>query len=121
MPETARGAALRQIQQDRFDSWFRDRRWRVRTELNGLQDREGIPVQYDHGEFWVDPAGEFKTPFGHKGRHGFSICEVDPQTGADLEPRVSAAFGHKVLALAAGHYEAIRDLPDKARSTPPEL
>jgi len=80
---------------------------------------DGVTITYDHGEFWVTAPGTFKTPLGNQGRHGFLIREVDPQTGADLDPAVDEAFGHILLTSAVALYKAVRDLPAEQRKEPP--
>jgi hypothetical protein len=116
---SSRSAALARSRTERFDSWFKDRRWRVRTEMAGTREREGATVVYDGGEFWVTPPEVFKTPLGHRGRHGFLIREVSPQTGDDLVPFTDVAFGHATLTDACVRYSAVRDLPAEPRKTPP--
>jgi hypothetical protein len=120
MPDSdGRGAALARSRMERFDAWFKDRRWRVRTEVTEVREKDGSSVVYDHGEFWVRPPEKFRTPFGNEGRHGFLIREVDPATGRDLDPAVDVAFGHILLVSAVQRYGAIRDLPAEQRKIPP--
>lgn len=115
---TARSEALRTARQDKFDQWFRFRRWRVAAEITEIREIDGDRVVYDHGEFWVDKPGVFQTPLGHKGRHGFVVCEVDAVTGLDLQPLVQAAFGYASLQRAQEEYGAVRDLTEP-RDHPP--
>jgi hypothetical protein len=116
---SSRSAALSRSRTERFDSWFKDRRWRVLEEMSGQRERDGSTVIYDAGEFWVSWPGIFQTPLGHRGRHGFLIREVDPQTGADLEPAVDVAFGFVTLSTAVERYQAVRGLPSEPRKVPP--
>jgi hypothetical protein len=95
-----RSQSLAAARQARFDKWFKDRKWRVATERTG-ESRDGdVVVTYDHGEFLVAEPGEFQTPLGNRGRHGFLIQEVDPATGTDIEGSL-AAFGLATLRNAA--------------------
>lgn len=120
MPDsTGRGAALARSRMERFDTWFRDRRWRVRSEVTEVREQEDSVVIYDQGEFWVRPPEKFRTPFGNEGRHGFLIREIDPATGEDLDPVNDVAFGHILLVSAVSAYGAVRDLPPEQRKIPP--
>jgi hypothetical protein len=108
---------LRQAREDKFDAWFKDRRWRVAEEMTGTRTFQGATITYDSGEFWVDPPAKFLTPLGHPGRHGFVIVEVAPD-GSDLEAK--AAFGDTALKVAAERYGAIINLPERRRAKPVE-
>jgi hypothetical protein len=123
---TSRGDAVKATRQRQMDTLFKDRRWRVMTEVteerrtaasDGSGERDRVVL--DHGEFWVDAPGIFQTPLGHKGRHGFLLTELDPATGADLDPPVRMTFGHDLLLKAQEEYGQIRDLPVKPRPAAP--
>jgi hypothetical protein len=60
--------------------WFKDRRWRVCTELGFEHD----DMVVRNGELWVKNGKVFKTPFGNKGTHGYILQEVNPDTGLDV-------------------------------------
>jgi hypothetical protein len=115
-----RGEALRAVREAKFDSWFRGRCWRVAEEWTTTRMVGGDEVAYDKGEFWVTPPGVFQTPLGHKGRHGFVIREIEPQSGIDKHPAVQAAFGFSTLKMANERYNCIRGLPDEPRKKAPE-
>jgi hypothetical protein len=119
MAETGgRSQAMRQAQQERFDHWFRNRRWRVRDEVSGPRERDGLVIRYDRGEFWIDRPGIFQTPLGNRGRHGFLLRETGPD-GHDLDPPVDVAFGYATLQTAISRYGAVQGLPDEPRKEPP--
>lgn len=106
-----RGEALRQRREARFDSWFRDRRWRVCTEITGDRVSDTGIVRYSGGFFRMDPPGIFQTPLGHKGRAGYLIQEVDPDGGDRDVPPVP--FGRRTLEHAIEKYGAVSGLPAK--------
>lgn len=109
----SRSEALKAARQAAFDKWFKDRRWRIATEYDGEEHVAGKPViNYVRGEFHVVPPGKFETPLKHKGRHGFILQEVDPETGADIEGS-RTAWGIQVLRKAISQHGAVTgELPD---------
>jgi hypothetical protein len=116
---TTRGDALEAAREAKRAEWFRDRKWRVATELTYqrviLEDGEMVT---DQGEFWLTGALRFKTPLGHRGAHGFFVVEVDPVTGEDLVPLVQETFGHEALASAKERFGSIDTLPAPRRTAP---
>lgn len=118
LPRTPAQRAER-AQEHRLERYFLGRRWRVMTEKTNHDLKDG-PARciIDQGEVWVT-GGSFSTPTGHRGRHGFMVAEVDPVTGADLDPQVRAIFGRSALIKAQSLYSAISgDIPAE-RSHPP--
>jgi hypothetical protein len=120
----SRSESLRTARAAELASWFRDRRWRVMTEVSGtatLPESE-CTITYDHGEFWIGNPYLFRTPLGHNGRHGFLLRELDPQTGADTSQISMASFGHDVLVKAQERFGAITgELPAPRRHPPAEV
>lgn len=123
---TARKPAevLAEARQQKFDAWFKDRRWRVAEEFSGEREapdpiRSGGPVlikiTYFHGQFWIDPPGRFHTPLGHAGSTGFVVAEVD---AAGQDTGVKAAFGLTALKRAQERYGLITGLPEGIRTRP---
>lgn len=125
-----RSEVAKEARDRRLRGWFEKRRWRVMTEMSG-ERRKNLPckpgepqqvasIRYDQGEFWyTSPQGVFQTPFGYKGRHGFLIVELDPETGNDLSPRNVVAFGHAVLAKAQDLWKCFPDGLPAERKHPP--
>lgn len=97
--------------EDRLAHWFKDRRWRVRTELDGTVTLGGVKITYDKGVFEIDPPGCYVTPLGSRGRHGYVIIE----TGADGRdiPGSGTAFGGAALFRAQRAYGTITGLPEE--------
>jgi hypothetical protein len=90
-----------------WDQWFITRKWRVATEVTGMQDQDGIAVSFDHGEFDINPPGAFQSVMGpNLGRHGVLLQELDPETGKDI-PGALVAFGHIVVDKARKEFHAI--------------
>lgn len=121
-----RSEAAKDARDKRLRAWFGKRRWRVMTEMSGERRqrlgvaREMSVVRYDQGEFWIITRDRvFQTPFGYKGRHGFLIIEVDPETGADLNPLSVAAFGYGVLTKAQELFKSFPDGLPAERQHPP--
>jgi hypothetical protein len=110
-----RSEVAKAARDERMREWFGTRKWRVKTEVT----RTMLGIMYDHGEFWVKPPNVFQTPFGHKGRHGLIITEIDPDTGKDLVPAVLAAFGHTALVKAQDLYKCFPAGLPAERSRPP--
>jgi hypothetical protein len=98
--ESPRSVALRAAREQRMVEWFRDRHWRVCTEL--MYETADISVK--QGEFWILGGKVFRTPFGNKGTHGYILQEVERGTGADIwrgtEPS-RASFGWITISHAA--------------------
>jgi hypothetical protein len=115
----ARIENMKRAREKQFAEWFETRHWRVAEETNGLRTREGITILYDHGEFWVQHPGVFKTPLGHRGKRGFLVKETDAD-GKDLDPASVQAFGHLTLKTAGEKYGTIHGLPAEPRKEPPE-
>lgn len=78
--QASRGDALRRSREGRMAEWFKDRRWRVAIELAF----ETPDIVVDGGEFWTKDDKVFRTPFGNKGKHGYIMQEVNPDTGLDV-------------------------------------
>jgi len=57
-------------------------------------------------EVHLEQGQVFKTPFGHKGRHGFVLVEVD-ESGSQVEPKNTFIVGASVLKFAHEEYQAI--------------
>jgi hypothetical protein len=121
-PSRSRSESLRAARAAGFASWFRDRRWRIMDEISGqvtLPD-SNVTVTYDHGEFWITEPFLFRTPLGHNGRHGFTLREVDPETGEDTDEISMASFGRDVLVRAQQQFGAISgEVPAQRRNSPP--
>jgi hypothetical protein len=117
----SRSSSLRTARALRMSQWFAGRRWRILTEVSGtirLPDN-GKSITYDCGEFWIEEPASFQTPLGHVGRQGFTVREVDPADGTDLEPICLASFGHTTLVKARDEYDAIQgELPSPRRKAP---
>jgi hypothetical protein len=94
---------------DRLASWFRDRRWRVMTELNGGVTMAGTTVTYARGAFEIAPPGVYVTPLGSRGRRGYVIIETDGD-GNDI-PGTGTAFGEAALRRASAAWGTITGLP----------
>lgn len=109
-----RSAALKAARGRRMAGWFKDRKWRVASELTFEND----DLRVEAGEFWVKGGKVFKTPFGNKGSHGYILQEVTPD-GSDLwnaethEPsRVS--FGWVTIKSASEMYPgSIAEVPPR--------
>lgn len=100
--------------------WFQGRRWRVLTEWGPRRvplDNDGVLI-IDKGAFWIQGEQVFRTPLGNKGQRGLYVCEVDPETGKDIEPAVLACFGHGALARAQEEFGSVPDLPADRRNPP---
>jgi hypothetical protein len=109
---------MKRAREKQFADWFERRHWRVATEIMGCRTRDGITILYDHGEFWVQHPGVFKTPLGHRGKRGFLVRETDAN-GVDVVPASVQAFGHLALKTAGEKYGTIRGLPPEPRKDPP--
>jgi hypothetical protein len=116
MPQ--RGDSLRRAREEKRDSFFKGRHWRVRTEVTERRESDGTVIVYDKGEFWVQPPEVFQTPLGHRGRHGFLLRETGAD-GKDLAPANDVAFGFVTLKTASDLYGSVRDLPEEPRKAPP--
>ena len=117
----SRSDSLRAARAFRMGEWFAGRKWRIVTEISGtikLPESEKS-ITYDHGEFWIEAPASFQTPLGHIGRQGFTVREVDPADGTDLEPITLASFGYTTLVKARDQYDAIQgELPAPRRKAP---
>jgi hypothetical protein len=98
MAESSRGHpgnALRRSREQKMEQWFGGRRWRLATETS----LENEDVLIRDGEFWTKDGKVFRTPFGHKGHHGYILQEIT-QDGADI-PGSRATFGWITLQHAS--------------------
>src|SRR6266849_3979192 len=97
--QSVRGAALQAALEKRMTAWFGSRRWLVCSELSYMID----DVTVKRGEFLILNDKVFRTPFGNKGKHGYILQEVEPDTGADVwhgnEPS-RASFGWVIIRNA---------------------
>lgn len=100
---------LHRSSQEKFDAWFKNRRWRVCAEITGTKTMDGHRVYYFQGFFQVRPPAGFVTPLGRMGRSGYLITEVDDQ-GSDL-PGLAVPFGRIVLEKAIEQHHMITGLP----------
>lgn len=107
MPESSRGEALRRSRNQKMTDWFGGRRWRLATETS----LENEDVLIRDGEFWMKPGRVFRTPFGHKGRHGYVLQEID-QNGADI-PGSRVTFGWITLQNASEMFPGSVDVPPR--------
>lgn len=101
----------------RMAEYFKDRRWRIRTEANGPasveqepvdgeDDLPPIAVKFRHGWFTVEAPGAFRSPLsGNPGRKGVLLQEVDAD-GNDI-PGSLYPFGVPVLKAAREEFHAI--------------
>jgi hypothetical protein len=96
---------------DRLAPWFKDRSWRVMSELNGGVSMQGAHVTYDKGAFEIAPPGVYVTPLGSRGRRGYVIIEI----GADSQdiPGSARVFGGAALRRANAAYGTISGLPEE--------
>lgn len=95
MPESSRGDALRRSREQKMSAWFGGRRWRLAKETS----LENDDVLIREGEFWTKDGKVFRTPFGHKGQHGYILQEIT-QDG-EVIPGSRATFGWITLANAS--------------------
>ncbi len=102
---TPRSANIRSGKSAKFAAQFKDRLWRICTELNGI----GPAGRCRDGEFWLNAGETVQTPFGNRTRHGYIIQEVS-QDGRDLSTR-PVAFGPQTLRRAAELYGSVVNLP----------
>lgn len=107
----ARSSTLKESRQQKFDQWFKDRKWRVAAEISGTREQDGNTFRYHKGYFQIDRPGVFQTPLGHKGRAGYMLHEVDAD-GSDI-PDSLAAFGRIALESAIKAYGSVTGLPDR--------
>jgi hypothetical protein len=96
---------------DRLAAWFKDRRWRVMTELSGGVTMQGAKVTYARGAFEIAQPGVFVTPLGNRGRHGYVIIETG-EDGADV-PGSARVFGEAALRRAQQAHGTITGLPEE--------
>jgi hypothetical protein len=94
-----------------YDDTFKNRHWRVCTEVNGeLESEGGNKVTYVNGRFTVDPPAGFSV--------GYLIQETD-EGGADLPDSKRMAVGLDSLRRAAEEYGSITGLPSEDESGEP--
>lgn len=92
----------------KFESWFKDRSWRVVTEAAGEHElADGVVITYVAGEFTINQRGKYKTPLGQVGRLGVLVAELDPD-GQDTGEM--AAFSMATLHRAQERYGMIAGL-----------
>ena len=109
-PQRQPAAALKEARERKFREWFEGRRWRVMTEATGERELTGddlpvpIVITFNQGRFKIPPPAKFHTPFGHGGRQGILIMELD-ENGQDTG--TIAAFGVTALAKAQQIYGLI--------------
>jgi len=107
-----RTAALHASSEEKYLSWFRDRHWRVSTEITGDRTKDGHKIFYFKGFFQVEGPGVFQTPLRHKGRKGYLIQETGAD-GKDLPGTKPVPFGRTVLERASGQFGHITGLPKR--------
>lgn len=95
--------------EDRLAPWFKDRRWRVRTELDGSVTLGGVKITYAKGAFEIAQPGVYVTPLGSSGRKGYVIVETDGD-GHDI-PGTGTALGEAALRRAQEAFGTITGLP----------
>lgn len=102
--------------EEKLDSWFGHRHWRVLTELTGAVTAGGVQITYDQGAFEVALPGAYVTPFGSRGRRGYVIAETgeDGRDAADSRAGSRAAFGEAVLRRAQRVYGTVSGLPEES-------
>jgi hypothetical protein len=83
-----RGQSLLDTRNKKMAALFKDRHYKISKEVH------------------LEPGQVFKTEFGHKGRHGFVLLEVDAQ-GNPATPEFKHIVGASVLKVAHEDYEAI--------------
>ena len=108
----ARAEYLRSSSRQKFEQWFKDRHWRVCTEMTGNRVKDGYIVIYYKGFFQVTPPGTFQTPLGHRGRSGYLIQETDAG-GTDLPGTEPVPFGRAALLHAIEEFGLVKDLPKR--------
>ena len=59
-----RGKNIKSAKSAKFAAQFKDRLWRVCTELDGI----GPSGRCREGEFWLNPGETVQTPFGNRTR-----------------------------------------------------
>lgn len=83
-----RGQSLLETRNKKMAELFQGHRYKVEREVH------------------LEPGQVFKTPFGHKGRHGFVLIEVDTD-GTVAQPENKFIVGASVLQVAHDDYQAL--------------
>jgi hypothetical protein len=93
---STRGEALLATRNKKMAELFKGRKYRVAQK-----------VDLPQGQVFV-------TPFGHKGRHGYVLIEVQADNATqDASPEFRFVIGETVIKVAHEEYEALRDgLPE---------